>query len=374
VSVSHVYLLPGLFGFHRIGSMVYFGHLERAIDARFQGAGRNVAIHVVDLHPGASIRRRARQLLEEIDRTAGDEGPLHLVGHSTGGLDARLLASPTMNVNHRVPRTWRARLRSVTSLDTPHYGTPLASFFTTVNGQRALFAISALTVVALKIGAPPLEIAGSLAAAFGKLDRLSGLGPVERLVDRLAGLLDDASSRDLRLFLAMLRDDQGAMIQLTPEAMDLFEAGVEDDPAIRYHCTVAYAPLHPLRDWARVMASPWGIVSGTLFATLQRLTALESKSYPCAPPGGAADPVLTAAYGTLPPPEANDGVVPLRSQLHGRLIWSGLGDHLDVVGHFRGKRGDTHVDWMRSGAHFDEARFASLCDALVKELLASEIA
>jgi hypothetical protein len=280
-----------------------------------------------------------------------------------------------MNVNHVLARPWQARLRSVSTLDTPHYGTPLAAFFATVSGARALFAVSALTVVALKVGGPPLEIVGSLVASFSRLDRL--LGPagrqVDRLTERLVGLLDDASSRDLRHYLGLLRDDQGAMIQLTPEAMDLFQAGVEDNPEVRYQCAIAYAPLHPLTAWARVMASPWGAVSGTVFATLQHLTALESSAYPCAPPGGAAESILAAAYGEAPPALANDGVVPLRSQLHGTLVWAGLGDHLDVVGHFRGHgRRSEHVDWLRSGARFDESRFDSLCDALVKGMLAAE--
>ena len=40
------------------------------------------------------------------------------------------------------------------------------------------------------------------------------------------------------------------------------------------------------------------------------------------------------------------------------------GDHLDVVGHFRGKGG--HTDWLCSGARFNRSRFAQLVDRVVE--------
>ena len=46
------------------------------------------------------------------------------------------------------------------------------------------------------------------------------------------------------------------------------------------------------------------------------------------------DAVLTRAFGRAPGVRANDGVVPLRSQLWGRIAWAGHADHLDVLGHF----------------------------------------
>src|SRR5208283_4164854 len=85
------------------------------------------------------------------------------------------------------------------------------------------------------------------------------------------------------------------------------------------------------------------------------------------------------AFGQVPDVRANDGVVPLRSQLHGRLLWTGYADHLDVLGHFDGGRveesaGGTpdaprHVDWLRSGAGFDEARFAAMTKAIADALV-----
>jgi triacylglycerol lipase len=377
-AVSHVFLSPGLFGFKMLGSYDYFCHVEAGLRRRFRERGREASVHVVDVHPTSSIRRRASKLVAAIEEHGGSEGALHLVGHSTGGLDARLAASPTVNLGGQTgsPR-WKRRLRSVTTMNTPHYGTPLASFFATVSGQRVLFALSALTVAALKLGAPPLALTSSLVAAFGRLDHAFGveLRVIDRLTEGLVRVLDDAASADLRKYLSHLRDDQGAIIQLSPESMDLFQAGVEDNPDVYYQCTASYAPAPGMGHWARVLRSPLGSLSAPIFATLYRLTGLENAVYPCEPPVGGADPSLLAALGHLPPRNASDGVVPVRSQVWGDVAWAGLGDHLDVMGHFAAPAAHPpHIDWLCSGAGFDERRFAAMLDAIVDGMLRVEAA
>lgn len=374
---SLICLSPGLFGFKTLGSYEYFCHVEAALRARFSDAGRDVRVVVVDVHPTASIRRRAQRLEAAIARHSDGAARIHLVGHSTGGLDARLVASPTVNLsgNHAQP-TWRPRLASVTTMNTPHYGTPMASFFATVSGQRLLYALSALTVVALSLGAPPLALTSSLVAAFGRVDNLLGieLGLVDRFTESVVRLLDDAASVELRAFLKQLRDDQGAIIQLSPEAMDLFVAGIEDDPSIACHSVASYAPPPEARYFAKALLSPWAHLSAPIFAAMYRITALESRVYPCAAPAEACEPQLLSRLGYLPPEGASDGVVPLRSQVWGELLWAGLGDHLDVVGHFGGG-GDSrlrHVDWLSSGSRFDASRFGDLIDAMAQAMLRAE--
>ena len=131
---THVYLSPGMFGFGELASMSYFEHMTKAISERFAARGRAVSLHVCDVHPTASIRRRAVRLARTIAETSGgSDDPIHIVGHSTGGLDARLVASPTVHLPgvSAADFAWLSRLRSVTTLNTPHYGTPLAAFFAT---------------------------------------------------------------------------------------------------------------------------------------------------------------------------------------------------------------------------------------------------
>jgi hypothetical protein len=338
-------------------------------------AGREARLHLVEAAPTASIRRRAISLVSEMARSEQPGDTIHLVGHSTGGLDARLVACRTSSLgDHRIDAL-RPRIRSVTTMNTPHFGTPLASFFATVSGQRLLYVLSALTVMALKVGAPPLAITSSLVAAFGRIDRVFGLEVklLDRITETIVRALDDASSRDLRGYLAGLRDDQGGIIQLSPESMELFCLSVEDAPGIVYQSTASFAPAPGVRHWARSLASPWTSPSATIFTTLYQLAAMQHRMYPCEPPSTDWNHVLIDRLGQVPPPLANDGIVPFRSQLWGKLVWAGQGDHLDVVGHFAGSRkDDEHVDWLSSGARFDRPRFDALLDAIATGILEAD--
>src|SRR4030095_2970852 len=109
----------------------------------------------------------------------------------------------------------------------PHYGTPLASFFATAKGQQLLYAVRALTVTALKLGSLPLAAASARVAALGPATQSAGieLRLIDSVTDGVTRVLDEASSRRLRDWLRQVRDDQGAVVQLLPEARDLFGAG-----------------------------------------------------------------------------------------------------------------------------------------------------
>lgn len=385
-----VYLSPGFFGFARIASLNYFEHLERAIAARLRGLGFEVEVFICDVHPTASIRRRAGRLAQMIHATSSAADSVHIVGHSTGGLDARMVASPTVHLPDvsRETMRWVDKLRSITTINSPHYGTPLAAFFATVSGQRLLYAVSAITFTALKLGAPPLAAASALVAAFGRV----GAGAfevelVERTTDAVVKVLDEASSRDLRAFLRLLREDQGAVVQLMPEAMDLFQAGVEDREGLRYQSVASYSPRNGVTDWAAALGSPWSIVSAGIFSMLYNITARQDPRYPCSSHDDSGPRKLRAMLGEVPPVTANDGVVPLYSQIWGDLIWVGKADHLDIVGHFPGPRGlgrgrgsahdlpggePPHNDWLTSGSGFNRVRFDTIIDRVVDGMMVGE--
>jgi triacylglycerol lipase len=110
-------LVHGLFGFDqlRLGPWVLVDYFN-GIPAALRAAGNRVLLARVS--PTSSIAERAAQLKAFIDQQAPDE-PIHLVGHSMGGLDSRYL----------ITRLGMApRVLSLTTLGTPHRGCPFADW------------------------------------------------------------------------------------------------------------------------------------------------------------------------------------------------------------------------------------------------------
>jgi triacylglycerol lipase len=392
--LHRLYFSPGMFGFGRLASYDYFVHLERALTERLHAHGDDVETHVLQVSPTASIRRRASKLAELVASTCGPDGPsggpIHLIGHSTGGLDARLVASPSASLAAPPGAlSWRHRLASITTMNTPHFGTPLASFFTTVSGERVLRALTALTFLGLSLGSPPLAAVSALVAAFARVDRALGLelAVLDRTTDAFLRMLDDARSSEVRDYIDAIQKDQGAMVQLMPEAMDLFAAGIEERPSILRQSIASIAPAPRARMLLPALLRPWDGLSAALFSILYRISARYDHRYPCSAPDTSEEDerLLARTFGRTPGLRENDGVVPLRSQLWGKLVWVGYGDHLDVLGHFRdterrswrtagrGIQGDgpPHVDWLYSASAFDRARFATLVDAMTPGLVSS---
>jgi triacylglycerol lipase len=112
-----IVLAHGLGGFTRIGvGPVTLATYFRGIPEAMQSAGNRVLVTRVP--PLAAVDRRAHRLGEQIEQELGDR-PVHVIGHSMGGLDSRrLLADPA----------WRRRILSLTTIGTPHLGSWLADF------------------------------------------------------------------------------------------------------------------------------------------------------------------------------------------------------------------------------------------------------
>ena len=357
-------LVPGLFGFAKLGGFDYFMHVEEALASRFMERGADCEFVLVSSPPTGSIVYRTEVLMDAIQQSCADDaGAIHLVGHSTGGLDVRLLASPSAWPD--LP-DWFDRVRTVTSIATPHYGTPLAYFFTTLAGTRLLEALSLLTYITLRAGGPPLTFLTPLIAALGSVDRVVGieLKALERATDLLLRFLDDEGQTEVREWFAGIHSDQGAIIQLTPESMDIFNAGVEDNPNVRYGSIVTrMPPPGPVR-LIRDLRSPIQALSAAVFSTLQVGAGRTSRVYPPPNPSPEVHEYLARRLAVEIDNSLNDGLVPTISMVWGEVLWAGTADHLDVLGHFHGDRDSSHTDWMVSGAGFREDDFDEAMDAL----------
>ena len=166
-----------------------------------------------------------------------------------------------------------------------------------------------------------------------------------------------------RAVRALLRDvvrDQALMLQLTPEAMEVFNASVLPRPGIRYGAVVAQAARPSLLSTLGVGLDPAAQVTHALYSALyQLIAAAPGRVSPRLAPDQAR--ALRRAYGAMPSPDANDGIVPTLSQAWGHVVHAAVADHLDVLGHFRDAAHDPpHVDWLVSGSGFDRRRFEAL--------------
>jgi triacylglycerol esterase/lipase EstA (alpha/beta hydrolase family) len=362
----HIILVPGLFGFARLGGFDYFTHVEEALANRFLECGADCEFVSVSSPPTGSIVHRTQVLMDAIQQACSeDTGAIHLVGHSTGGLDVRLLASPTAWPD--APE-WFDRVRTVTSIATPHYGTPLAYFFTTMAGTRVLEALSLLTYMTLQAGGPPLTVLTPLIAAIGRLDQALGIDNkvLEKTIELLLSFLGEEGQSEVREWFDGIRSDQGAIIQLTPESMDIFNAGVENNPNLRYGCVVTrMPPPGPVR-LLKNLRSPINALSAAVFSTLYVGAGRTSKVYP--PPGPTPEvrEYLELKLGRELDNSLNDGLVPTMSMIWGDVLWAGTADHLDVLGHFHGDRDSKHTDWLVSGAGFREDDFDEVMDAVAE--------
>lgn len=355
----HVILIPGFFGFGQLGNIRYFHHVEEALSAALSERGVEVEVHTVNTLPTGSIPSRVDTLLDKMERDVDGDGPIHLIGHSTGGLDARLFVTPGVSLSAAERRRpFRERTESVVSIATPHYGTPIASTFDGLFGQKLLFAFSLGTIYTLRFGRLPTDVLFRLVGLVSRLD--DHLGLRDTLLDQVYGDLlsdfDHVRRREVQDFLHHVVADRSALGQLTPGSIELLNAAAGDAPNVRYGSVVTYTAPPTLGSIREIGFHPYQLASHALFKVLRGLTGRGSAGRP--EKFETYADALGTAFGTVPRASDSDGVVPTCSQIWGDLICAVRGDHLDVCGHFAGLgHSPPHVDWMVSGTHFNREDF-----------------
>jgi len=360
-----VFLVPGFFGFTSSGAVSYFEDVEQTLSRALSGPGVEARIVRCMTQPTASIPRRADALRRQVVASGGLRArELHFIGHSTGGLDVRMLLSPGVKIASGDSEERIARLtKTATSVATPHHGTPLANHFVTVQGQTLLLVLSALATSGQ--GRGTILAAAKAIALVARLD--DWLGRSEGVLDRIAEDL----LRKIRFnrrdpvwkYLGEIEKDQGALLQLTPEGIELFYAAVVDRPGIDYGCVVAGVPEPREEFKMKEVLDPEHIALRSVFRLLHALTARQHLRYPYPKPTKTTQRLLERGLGFKATPGINDGIVPTLSQLHGRVLHVARADHLDVVGHYTlaGGRGG---NWLPSGAGFTPEAFEATWDAV----------
>lgn len=359
-----VFLVPGFFGFSSVGAVNYFDDVERALGLALRRRGAAARIVRCATQPTASIPRRADVLRRQVIRAGGLRArELHFVGHSTGGLDVRMLLAPNVKIARGTSEERIARLtRTVTTVATPHHGTPLANHFVTIQGQTLLLVVSALATSGQGRGA--ILAAARAIALVARMDDWIGRseGPLDRIARSLLGKLRYDRRDPAWTYLGDIERDQGAVLQLTPEGIDLFHAAVADHAGIRYGCVVAGVPKPSEAFRLKEIADPEYVVLRALFRLLHVLTSRPHPRYPYPKPGATIQRQLDRALGFKVTPQISDGIVPTLSQLHGRLVHAARADHLDLVGHYTLAGGT--ANWLPSGAGYTPAAFDATWDAI----------
>ena len=371
--LQHIFLVPGFFGFANLGELVYFGHVHAYLTAQLAARGIPAKVVPVLSHPTASIRERAKDLLSTIEQQAlDDEGPIHLIGHSTGGLDARFLLAPGTSLGEGLSvDRFVHRVRTLVCVSTPHQGTPLATFFQGMAGQRLLQLLSLFTAAVLRRTRLPLALLFKLAGSLVKAD--DALGFRATLVDELfESLLSDFSKERQQALVAFLGEDgAGPVPHLAahPRRDGCLRRG-DDGPA--HGALRLGGDPRPGTQRAQLR----GRRARPLRADHPPALHLPPRPDPRAA-GAAASrwstrPCSATPTGRPSRPDDSDGIVPTRSQPYGLLLAAEQGDHLDVLGHYDGPdESPPHIDWLMSGSGFRAPAFDRVWSTVSRFLLAS---
>ncbi|RKH21772.1 alpha/beta hydrolase [Corallococcus sp. CA047B] len=364
-----VYLVPGFFGFTHMGDketerIAYFQHIPALLQQRFRERGIDAQVHSVASSPTSGIEARARDVFREMARTANeDDAELHLIGHSTGGLDARSVVS--LRMAQEAP-AFVKRVRSVVTIATPHHGTPLATWFHEGElGKTLLRYLWLFTFLTLHRKAMPFRTA-LLQACY----RLVLMGEQVKLppnllnqILRLTVDLSDNERVELLRFFGQVGKDQALIQDLTPVSVQAFNANTVDREGVRYGSVVAGAPPPNLlrRLSPRMLLPPDSLLYG-IFSFLYGMSAPLSPELRIPERTAAQTQALQAAFGNKFE-SWSDGVVPSRSQVWGQVVHVATADHLDVMGHF--DQPPEFISWLKSGSHFQQKQFHALWESVL---------
>jgi hypothetical protein len=365
-----VYLVPGFFGFTALGALNYFHRVAGVLSHALQQRGYEAEVIECPTQPTGSIPRRAARLTTHVLSTGGlDAQELHFVGHSTGGLDARLLLSPQAHAGPEAAENQiAARTRSLITLSTPHHGAPLASFFTNLPGRHLLRWLARLATS--RGGRLSLVAAARLAATAARLDDFVGRHStvLDHLSDAMLQRVTIDRSDPVWLFLQEVAQDQGIIIQLTPESLNLFNALANDAPGVSYASICTATPPPPFHYSLDELGAPDRALLAGVFLGLHTLNRWSHGQYPYPEPDAETRTTWERDLPFEVTDQTNDGVVPTVSQVYGHLLGAVAGDHLDVVGQFY-RPSEPLSDWLPSGAGFDDERFQLLWGGIADEII-----
>jgi len=354
--------VPGFFGFGSFGPsgqplVEYFARVQEVMREGLRASGSRSlpAEALFDVHqppPTASLESRVASLHVKVVELLGRCSRLHLVTHSTGGLDARLLLNPRYPWPGAPTEADRARLLErigvLATLSAPFHGTPVAGRLLLGRG----LTMPVLYFASILASRHRLRFVGQLAnlTTLGKRLLSKQTTPTEQLIAELADV-DAATAHQIRRFLQDVARDHGLIGDLSPATMSGLNRQLEgaDFPRIESFVTVSPPPGVGLSNLLEFAGAP---IQRALYDAAYALCLSAPPLGTQLPEGPWIGPRLGRVTET-----ASDGVVPAWSQtLEGRAAGIVEGDHLDVIGHYE----SAGATFFRSGSRFDDVRFKLL--------------
>jgi hypothetical protein len=279
-SSANIVLAHGFPGFPKIGKLEYFKGVEKHLKRRFKSRG--IKIRIPRLGAVAETAARATKLRKDIKRKF--DGPVHIIAHSGGGLDARYLASPGGLGRDDL-------VASITTISTPHRGALIADLLT---GSASDFSDDAVRRLVSK-----LRIAGAT-RPVSRRDRRrhGGANQADSVLRRLGVRAGDPSRKLIETIRSTVRDAARLVEELTdlsPDAirgfsteyMKQFNIDVPNADGVKY-CSYAgvsgvgeedvlapiFYPMHLLLlledqrndGWITVESAKWGEFKGEIAA------------------------------------------------------------------------------------------------------------
>lgn len=363
---ARVFLVPGFFGFTNLGDFPYFSHFHVVLSQELGALGIDAAVMPLDTLPTASIGKRAKHLLGHIVANSADDDDVHIVGHSTGGIDGRFLVASGTQLEGRAEVI--DRVRTVVSVSSPHRGAPVAAFFTSLLGQKLLMLLSLSTVHMIRLGSVPLPALvalGGAVAQTGALEWASG-GVLDQLFQQVLADFSPDRRREIQAYFDQAYRDQTLLAQLTPESMELLDALATPADGVRVGSVITAAPRPTLGRQAQYGLNPTWHAMYLLYRGLHMLSSTTPRRFARQPKANVVT-TLERSLGWRVDHTDSDGMVPVLSQLWGELIHVARADHLDVMGHFHGPGlHPKHVDWLRTGSNFGEDEFRHLIASVAR--------
>lgn len=377
-----IVLIPGFLGFDRFGDFSYFRTtVGDALRSGFAALPSKplVPISAVTTDPAGSLQSRQEQLIEQLHAFLKQRPGvcLHLVGHSTGGLDAELLLckpllSPSSQVRQRAAAVLPA-IGSITTIASPLAGTSISDA-----PIARLFAVHGVGDFFQALRSKLLFRAPAVLFDFG-VDLLSLLKTDAAVADLLHGTLYGGDQLARYVLNLILR--RSLAVDLSPSAVAAVLGKLSPLPASQTVPRIRVVTV------ARVERRP--TPAGKLFQDFYDSTAQAARDDD--PSARAAAAVLTAGLrdGTLKvisgasmPTQINfrdnDGIVNSVRQLFpdsfvprnlelSRVAALVVADHIDVVGYFEGKNGQPN-GFLSSGSDFREREFSALYRAIAAHI------